>query len=48
MATDRTKVFKMHDKLFIGLSGLATDQSTFCEKIKFRLAMYKLREVFNS
>jgi 20S proteasome subunit beta 3 len=45
MATDRTKVFKMHDKLYIGLSGLATDQSTFQEKIKFRLAMYKLREV---
>ena len=67
MATDRNKVFKMHDKLYIGkpsacghsdpirngliyafssgLSGLATDQSTFHEKLKFRLAMYNLREV---
>lgn len=44
MATDRNKVFKMHDKLYIGLSGLATDQSTFHEKLKFRLAMYNLRE----
>eukprot|EP00292_Cryptomonas_paramecium_P015918 CAMPEP_0113675374 /NCGR_PEP_ID=MMETSP0038_2-20120614/7975_1 /TAXON_ID=2898 /ORGANISM="Cryptomonas paramecium" /LENGTH=208 /DNA_ID=CAMNT_0000592131 /DNA_START=26 /DNA_END=652 /DNA_ORIENTATION=- /assembly_acc=CAM_ASM_000170 len=44
MATDRQKIFKMHDKLFIGLSGLPTDQSTFFEKLKFRVAMYKLRE----
>ncbi len=29
----------------VGLSGLATDQSTFHEKLKFRLAMYNLREV---
>eukprot|EP00293_Proteomonas_sulcata_P007586 CAMPEP_0184289438 /NCGR_PEP_ID=MMETSP1049-20130417/1912_1 /TAXON_ID=77928 /ORGANISM="Proteomonas sulcata, Strain CCMP704" /LENGTH=174 /DNA_ID=CAMNT_0026596267 /DNA_START=101 /DNA_END=625 /DNA_ORIENTATION=- len=44
MATDKTKVWKMHDKLYIGLAGLATDQATFFEKLKFRMAMYNLRE----
>jgi len=32
------------DRLFIGLAGLATDQQTFHEKLKFRMAMYALRE----
>lgn len=32
-------------RLYIGLAGLATDQATFHEKLKFRLAMYSLREV---
>ena len=31
-------------RLFIGLAGLATDQQTFYEKLKFRMAMYSLRE----
>ena len=31
-------------RLFIGLVGLATDQQTFYEKLKFRMAMYSLRE----
>lgn len=44
MATDKNKLYKMHDKLYIGLAGLATDQATFHEKLKFRLAMYSLRE----
>jgi 20S proteasome subunit beta 3 len=44
MAIDKNKVFKMHDRLFIGLAGLATDQQTFYEKLKFRMAMYSLRE----
>ncbi|EKX31444.1 proteasome subunit beta type 3 [Guillardia theta CCMP2712] len=44
LATDKTKVYKMHDQLFIGLAGLATDQQTFYERLKFRLAMYSLRE----
>lgn len=35
---------KIHDKLYIGLAGLASDQATFYEKLKFRIAMYNLRE----
>lgn len=31
-------------RLFIGLAGLATDQQTFYEKLRFRMAMYSLRE----
>ena len=30
--------------LFAGLAGLASDQDTFMEKLKFRIAMYSLRE----
>ena len=44
LATDRSKINKIHDKLYIGLTGLASDQSTFFEKLKFRIAMYNLRE----
>jgi len=44
LASNFPKVHKLHDKLFIGLSGLATDQQTFLEKIKFRINLYKLRE----
>ncbi len=32
------------NRLFIGLAGLATDQQTFYEKLRFRMAMYSLRE----
>jgi 20S proteasome subunit beta 3 len=28
VATDFEKVFRMHDKLYVGLSGLATDVQT--------------------
>lgn len=38
------KVFKMNDKLFVGLSGLATDMQTLRNKLNFRLKMYALRE----
>jgi 20S proteasome subunit beta 3 len=38
------KVFKMHDKCFIGMAGLATDVQTVYEKLKFRVNLYKLRE----
>eukprot|EP00283_Hemiselmis_rufescens_P015021 CAMPEP_0173468582 /NCGR_PEP_ID=MMETSP1357-20121228/76924_1 /TAXON_ID=77926 /ORGANISM="Hemiselmis rufescens, Strain PCC563" /LENGTH=209 /DNA_ID=CAMNT_0014436805 /DNA_START=22 /DNA_END=651 /DNA_ORIENTATION=+ len=44
MATDRSKIEKVHDKLYVGLAGLASDQATFYEKLKFRIAMYNLRE----
>lgn len=41
---DMHKVFKMNDKTFIGLAGLATDMQTLHNKFKFRLKMYALRE----
>ncbi|KAJ9516713.1 nucleophile aminohydrolase [Haematococcus lacustris] len=44
ITTDCPKVFKVHDKLFLGLSGLATDAQTLYEKVVFRHNMYKLRE----
>jgi len=38
------KIYKVHDQLFFGLAGLATDNQTFSEKVKFRTNLYKLRE----
>lgn len=39
-----SKVHKLHDRLFVGLSGLATDLITIEQLLKFKLNMYKLRE----
>lgn len=39
-----SKVHKLHDRLFVGLSGLATDLITLEQLLKFKLNMYKLRE----
>eukprot|EP00640_Fibrocapsa_japonica_P005259 CAMPEP_0113934278 /NCGR_PEP_ID=MMETSP1339-20121228/1621_1 /TAXON_ID=94617 /ORGANISM="Fibrocapsa japonica" /LENGTH=201 /DNA_ID=CAMNT_0000936011 /DNA_START=214 /DNA_END=819 /DNA_ORIENTATION=+ /assembly_acc=CAM_ASM_000762 len=44
VATDFPKVFKMNDRLFLGLTGLATDIQTMQQLLKFRLNMYKLKE----
>ena len=44
MATNFPKVYKLNDKTVVGLVGLATDQQTMRELIKFRMNMYKLRE----
>jgi 20S proteasome subunit beta 3 len=44
LATDRKKVYKIHDKLFLGLSGLATDTDTLSQRFKFKHNLYKLRE----
>ncbi|KAL8531019.1 hypothetical protein ACS0TY_007869 [Phlomoides rotata] len=30
IATDFQKIYRIHDKLFIGLAGLATDAQTLC------------------
>jgi len=38
------KIFKMHDKLYIGLSGLATDMQTVHAQLEYRLKLYELRE----
>ncbi|OEL26605.1 Proteasome subunit beta type-3 [Dichanthelium oligosanthes] len=53
IATDFQRVFKVHDKLYIGLSGLATDAQTLwvshilldCyQRLVFRHKLYQLRE----
>merc|ERR1711892_645138 len=44
ISTEFPKIFKITDKIYLGLSGLATDIQTTLAKIKFRLNMYKLRE----
>ncbi|KXZ48176.1 hypothetical protein GPECTOR_30g272 [Gonium pectorale] len=41
---DTPKVFKIHDKLYLGLSGLQTDAQTLYQKLQFRHNLYHLRE----
>ena len=36
--------FKIHDGLFIGMSGLATDIQTLDERFRFKTKMYELNE----
>jgi len=38
------KVFQMNDKVFVGLTGLASDMQTLEQKFRFRTNMYRLRE----
>ncbi len=38
------KVFKMNDKIFVGLAGLATDVQTMHNLLSFRQNLYELRE----
>jgi len=44
ISTDFRKVFRVHDHLFIGLCGLASDVTTFWQKLQFKMNLYKLRE----
>ena len=44
VACDFEKVFKMSDRMFVGLAGLATDVQTLRNTLKFKLALYELRE----
>ncbi|KAL8539108.1 hypothetical protein ACS0TY_000916 [Phlomoides rotata] len=44
IATDFQKIYKIHDKLFIGLAGLATDAQTLHQRLVFRHKLYHLRE----
>mmetsp|Transcript_22815 Transcript_22815/g.68493 ORF Transcript_22815/g.68493 Transcript_22815/m.68493 type:complete len:205 (+) Transcript_22815:236-850(+) len=44
VACDFQKVFKMTDRVFVGLAGLATDVQTLRATLKFKLALYALRE----
>lgn len=47
LATDFQKTFQIHDRMFVGLSGLATDMQTLHQRFKFRHNMYVLREERN-
>ena len=38
------KVFQMHERLYVGLPGLAADTLALHEKLKFRMNLYRLRE----
>ncbi|KAG6498195.1 hypothetical protein ZIOFF_046107 [Zingiber officinale] len=44
IATDFQRIYKIHDKLYIGLSGLATDAQTLYQRLVFRHKLYQLRE----
>eukprot|EP01036_Dinobryon_divergens_P033417 gene33416-43197_t len=44
VSTDFKKVFKVNDKLYVGLTGLATDVISVDQLLKFRCNLYKLRE----
>ncbi|KAH9305398.1 hypothetical protein KI387_009802, partial [Taxus chinensis] len=47
IATDFQRIFKIHDKLYLGLSGLATDAQTLYQRLVFRHKLYRLREERN-
>lgn len=44
VAMDFKKVFKVTDKLFVGLAGLASDVQTLDQLLRFRKNLYELRE----
>ncbi|KAJ6306959.1 hypothetical protein OIU78_022127 [Salix suchowensis] len=44
VATDFQRIFKIHDKLFVGLSGLGSDAQTLYQRLVFRHKLYQLRE----
>eukprot|EP00887_Chlorella_sp_A99_P002033 scaffold18.g2033.t1 len=44
LATDCTKVMRVHDRLFLGLAGLGTDAQTLFQRFTFKHNLYKLRE----
>jgi len=41
---NQSKIYKINDSTCIGLAGLATDNQTVYEKLKFRTNLYRLRE----
>lgn len=44
MTTDFEKVFSINDRLYIGLTGLATDVISLSEIFRFKTNIYKLNE----
>jgi 20S proteasome subunit beta 3 len=47
IATDFQRIFEIHETLYVGLSGLATDVQTMYQRLKFRHKLYNLREERN-
>eukprot|EP00249_Psilotum_nudum_P010959 c22877_g1_i1 orf=201-989(+) len=47
IATDFQRLFRIHDKLYIGLAGLVTDVQTLHQRLQFRHKLYQLREERN-
>ena len=43
-AVDYSKLHKIHDRLYVGLTGLIADQLTLVQKLRFKHDMYELRE----
>lgn len=41
---DATRIFPMHEKLYLGLTGLMTDVTTLDQLFRFKLEMYEMRE----
>nr|CCA14375.1 proteasome subunit beta type3 putative [Albugo laibachii Nc14] len=44
ISTNFQKVFRVSDKIFLGLAGLATDVQTVSQLLKFKVNMYKMNE----
>jgi len=44
LADNFPKVYRIHDKLFLGLTGLITDMQTVSQKLEYRHKLYALRE----
>ncbi|KAF5725314.1 proteasome subunit beta type-3-A-like [Tripterygium wilfordii] len=44
VATDFQRIHQIHDRLFLGLSGLGTDAQTLHQRLVFRHKLYQLRE----
>jgi len=44
LATDYGKVYRINDRVFVGLGGLLSDAQTLYQRILFRTNLYKLRE----
>jgi len=44
VSQDLQRIFKIHDKLFVGMPGLVTDVQTLMQKFNFRVKLYELRE----
>eukprot|EP01083_Nonionella_stella_P068701 182608_1 len=47
VAMNNTRIFKIHNKLYIGLGGLLTDVQTVAQILRFRHNLYRLREKRN-
>lgn len=41
------RIFEMGPKLYIGLPGLATDTQTVSQRLKFRMNLFELQEVYS-